>query len=113
MAQEHPGDIIVHYTGQAVGAEWKDRDVLPDDFLNPIVDCLALRGVGLHALLIEQVVNLMVDVGAVVHEGNVSRRDGHYWPSPAQIRTGPIKASGSYRGYLAASRVSLRLSARG
>src|SRR5271157_2912001 len=43
----------------------------------------------------------------------VSRRDGHYWPSPAQIRTGPIKASGSYRGYLAASRVSLRLSACG
>jgi hypothetical protein len=41
----------------------------------------------------------------------VSRRDGHYWPSPAQIRTGPIKASGSFRGYLAASRVSLRLSA--
>jgi hypothetical protein len=43
----------------------------------------------------------------------VSRRDGHYWPSPAQIRTGPIKASGSYRGYLAASHVLLRLSARG
>jgi hypothetical protein len=43
----------------------------------------------------------------------VRGRNGHYWPSPAQIRTSPIKASGSYREYLAGSRVSLRLAARG
>src|SRR4051812_37485367 len=39
-------------------------------------------------------------------------RNGHYWPSPAQIRTSPIKASGSYQEYLATGRISLRLVAR-
>ena len=42
----------------------------------------------------------------------VRGRNGHYWPSPAQIRTSPIKASGSYRECLAAGSISLRLVAR-
>jgi DNA-binding MarR family transcriptional regulator len=33
-------------------------------------------------------------------------RDGHCWPPPAQIRTGPIKASGSYLGCLTSKRTS-------
>ena len=33
-------------------------------------------------------------------------RDGHYWPPPAQIRTRPTKASGSYLGYLTSKRSS-------
>ena len=33
-------------------------------------------------------------------------RDGHYWPPPAQIRTCPIKASGSYLGCLTSKRTS-------
>ncbi len=36
----------------------------------------------------------------------VRGRNDHYWPSPAQIRTSPIKASGFYQEYLAGSRVS-------
>jgi hypothetical protein len=31
-------------------------------------------------------------------------RDAHYWAPPAQIRTCPIKASGSRLGYLTAKR---------
>ena len=31
-------------------------------------------------------------------------RDAHYWAPPAQIRTGPIRAYGSYRGCLTAKR---------
>jgi hypothetical protein len=33
-------------------------------------------------------------------------RDGHYWPPPAQIRTRPTKASGSYLGCLTSKRSS-------
>src|ERR1700738_3096902 len=33
-------------------------------------------------------------------------RDGHYGPPPAQIRTGPTKASGSYLGCLTSKRSS-------
>ena len=33
-------------------------------------------------------------------------RDGHCWPPPAQIRTCPIKASGSYLGCLTSKRAS-------
>jgi hypothetical protein len=43
----------------------------------------------------------------------VRGRNDHCWPSPAQIRTSPIKASGSYQECLAAGRVSVRLVARG
>ena len=32
-------------------------------------------------------------------------RDGHCWPPPAQIRTSPIRASGSYLGCVTANRV--------
>ena len=46
-------------------------------------------------------------------DNDVRGRNDHYWPSPAQIRTSPIKASGSYQAYLAASSVSLPLAARG
>ena len=33
-------------------------------------------------------------------------RDGHCWPPPAQIRTCPIKASGSYLGCLTSKRMA-------
>src|SRR5216684_7872965 len=33
-------------------------------------------------------------------------RDGHYWPPPAQIRTRPTKASGSYLRCLTSKRSS-------
>src|SRR6267154_5442887 len=33
-------------------------------------------------------------------------RDGHCWPPPAQIRTRPTKASGSYLGCLTSKRTS-------
>jgi hypothetical protein len=33
-------------------------------------------------------------------------RDGHRWPPPAQIRTRPTKASGSYLGCLTSNRMS-------
>src|SRR4029077_4356766 len=39
-------------------------------------------------------------------------RDAHYWAPPAQIRTSPIRASGSYLGCLTAKRC-LRLAVRG
>src|SRR3954452_7032757 len=42
----------------------------------------------------------------------VRGRESGYPDPPAQIRTSPIKASGSYQEYLAASSVSLRLVAR-
>lgn len=44
------------------------------------------------------------------HEGlqwiQVRGRDAHCWAPPAQIRTGPIRASGSYLGCLTAKRWS-------
>ena len=40
--------------------------------------------------------------GIADHRG----RDGHYWPPPAQIRTRPTKASGSYLGCLTSKRSS-------
>jgi hypothetical protein len=38
--------------------------------------------------------------------GQFRGRDGHCWPPPAQIRTCPIKASGSYLGCLTSKRAS-------
>ena len=37
--------------------------------------------------------------------GRIRGRDGHCWPPPAQIRTSPIRASGSYLGCVTANRV--------
>src|SRR3954466_1913763 len=45
--------------------------------------------------------------------GLLPGRDGHCWPPPGQIRTCPIKASGSYRRYLTTSNLSRRLVVRG
>ena len=39
---------------------------------------------------------------AIIYRG----RDGHRWPPPAQIRTRPTKASGSYLGCLTSNRMS-------
>src|SRR5271170_4404106 len=36
--------------------------------------------------------------------GRIRGRDGHCWPPPAQIRTSPIRASGSYLGCVTANR---------
>src|SRR3954466_14543053 len=45
--------------------------------------------------------------------GLLPGRDGHCWPPPGQIRTCPIKASGSYRRYLTTRNLSRRRVARG
>ena len=37
--------------------------------------------------------------------GRIRGRDGHCWPPPAQIRTSPIRASGSYLGCVTGNRV--------
>jgi hypothetical protein len=49
---------------------------------------------------LEGAVVTLAEAGARQDRG----RDGHCWPPPAQIRTGPIQASGSYLGWLAKNR---------
>src|SRR5216683_586076 len=64
-------DVAVEGARQGVGAEWKYRDVVPDDFLDAIVDRLALGEVRLDALFVEQLVDFRVDVLAVVDAHDV------------------------------------------
>src|SRR5580704_12559568 len=76
-----------HYPGAAAGCIPRSS--------HPAVSAFPGRGrrVGLHIDLFE---------ACSAYRG----RDGHYWPPPAQIRTRPTKASGSYLGCLTSKRSS-------
>src|SRR5471032_1563556 len=76
-----------HYPGAAAGRTL--RSASPSRISLPRKGCR----VGLRIVLFE-------DCSA--YRG----RDGHYWPPPAQIRTRPTKASGSYLGCLTSKRSS-------
>jgi hypothetical protein len=65
-----------------------DRPMLDDVLL-----WTACGRVGLHIVLFE---------ACSAYRG----RDAHCWAPPAQIRTGPIRASGSYLGCLTSKRTS-------
>ena len=76
-----------HYHGAAAGCIPRSS--------HPAVSAFPGRGrrVGLHIVLFE---------ACSAFRG----RDGHCWPPPAQIRTCPIKASGSYLGCLTSKRMA-------
>ena len=76
-----------HYPGAAAGRIPRSS--------HPAVSAFPRMGyrVGLHIVLFE---------ACSAYRG----RDAHYWPPPAQIRTRPTKASGSYLGCLTSKRSS-------
>jgi hypothetical protein len=76
-----------HYPGAAAGRTL--RSASPSRISLPRKGCR----VGLRIVLFE---------ACSAYRG----RDGHYWPPPAQIRTRPTKASGSYLGCLTSKRSS-------
>jgi transposase len=65
--------------------------------LPPVYEPLA-RGVDLHGYVSVDANRFSVPERLVGKPVTVRGRDGHCWPPPAQIRTRPIEASGSYLG---------------
>ena len=111
--------------GRVIDAEWRRTVTEADNVLfcgmtmnvaRLHLDAEYMKGTECGRPLVNSLFTLGLMIGMSVHNTTVGTtianlgmtddrgRDGHCWPPPAQIRTGPIQASGSYLGWLAKNR---------